>query len=88
MSGIVTCGDKQSQFLFSGFQLETIGLGWVLMVQGVTFVSAFNPKIAEKEMVSVFKGNVSFGANMTALNSSCQLQSSCERGGIIKCAAS
>ena len=61
----MTCGDKQSQFFFSGFQLETIGPGCVLLVQRVTFVLAFDPKIEEKQVVSVFKGNVSYAANMT-----------------------
>ena len=68
--GIVTCGDKQSQFQFSGFQMETIQPGCVLTVKGVTFVSAFDPTIEEKQMVSIFKGNVTFAANMSALNSS------------------
>ena len=35
----------------------------------MTFVSAFHPKIEEKQVVSVFRGNVSFAANMTTLNS-------------------
>ena len=70
VSGIVTCGDKQSQFQFSGFQMETISPGCVLTVKGVTFVSANDPKIEEKQVVSVFKGNVSFSADMSALNTS------------------
>ena len=70
VSGIVTCGDKQSQFQFSGFQMETIKPGCVLTMKGVTFVSAFDPNIEEKQDVSVFKGNVSFSAGMSALNSS------------------
>ena len=69
MSGIVTCGDKQSQFQFSGFQMETIEPGCVLTVKGVTFVSAFEPNIEEKQFFSIFKGVVSFAANMSALNS-------------------
>ena len=69
VSGIVTCGDKQSQFLFNGFQLVLIEPGCVLSVRGVTFVSAFDPKIEEKQAVSVLRGNDSFAANMTALNS-------------------
>ena len=69
-SGIVTCGDKQSQFQFSGFQMETIEPGCVLTVKGVTFISAFDPNIEEKQVVSIFKGNVSCAANRSALNSS------------------
>ena len=38
-------------------------------VKGVTFVSANDPGIEEKQVVSVFKGNVFFSANMSALNS-------------------
>ena len=50
--------------------METIAPGCVLTVQGVTFVSANDPGIEEKQVVSVFKGNVSFSADMSALNSS------------------
>ena len=51
VSGIVTCGDKLSQFQFSGFQMETITPGCVLTVKGVTFVSANDPGIEEKQVV-------------------------------------
>ena len=68
--GTVTCGDKQSQFQFSGFQMETFLPGCVLSVKGVTFVSAFDPNIVEKQVVLIFKGNVFFAANMSAMNSS------------------
>ena len=70
VSGIVTCGDKQSHFQFSGFEMETVTPGCVLTVKGVTFVSTNDPGIEEKQVVSVFKGNVSFSADMSALNSS------------------
>ena len=36
----------------------------------VNLVSAFDPNIEEKQVVPIFKGNVSFAANMSALNSS------------------
>ena len=36
----------------------------------MTFVFAFDLKIEGKQVVSVFKGNVSFAANMSASNSS------------------
>lgn len=70
VSGIVTWKDKHSKFLFSGFQLETLIPGCVLLVRGVILVSSFDPKIDEKQVVLVFKRNVSFAANMRALNSS------------------
>ena len=68
VSGFVTCGDKQSQFQFSGSQMETIAPGCVLTIKGVTLVSANDPGIEEKQVVSVFKGNVTFSADMSALN--------------------
>ena len=67
VSGIVTCGDKQSQFQFSGFQMETIAPGCVLTVKGVTLVSANDPVIEEKQVISVFKGNVSFSVGLQFL---------------------
>lgn len=70
VSGIVTCKDKQPQFVFSGYQWETLDPGCVSSERGVTIPSAFDPKIEEKQVLSVFKGNVSLAANMTAMNSS------------------
>ena len=55
VSGIVTCGDKQSQFLFSGFQLENIDPGCVLSVKGVTFVSAFYLRLKKSRWLLISK---------------------------------
>lgn len=56
VSGIVTCMDKQLQILFKGFMKESLDPGCVLMVWEVTFVSAMDPNIEEKQLVSLFKG--------------------------------
>ncbi len=70
VSGVVTCGKDQSQIVFSGYELKTLSPGCVVSLKGVTFVSAYSPKIEVQQVVSEFIMNTTFSGSISSINKS------------------
>ena len=61
---------SQDQLRLTGFLIKSLDPGCVLMVAGVTFVSAVAPRVGVQLVVTSFLGNFSFSDDIEALNRS------------------
>ena len=70
ISGLMTCGRRQSQLSLSGFGIRNLDPGCVFTTSGATFVAATIPQVEVQQVVSVFPTNVSLLDDLGPINAS------------------